>query len=470
MTFDRKIRERVKREGTPVPADFDRRISDLLETLPEQEPMSRRQRFPFRRAVLLGIAAVLIVGAGAAAPAVFSMTQGAIAYFNSRFNSEYNAQKEQFEKYNAAVGVSAENGQGETLTINNLAVDDSYMNIFYTLTSDEPIQKPGDDTDPESWREKWAAPIFWAEVDGEALDTSGSVQSEATFVDDCTIEGMHRLPLRDTLPDTFQLLLYTGGTSDKLDADFRFALTVDKSAVTVDSITLEPALDWHIASDEIQLPGDGPESVLHAESHDVRVERVSISPLSSTITLSEESEGPFASFVVRDDNGNYLPVHSSSGLTGSGVPLLRVKNMFEIIGADTDTKSLTLIPFLTLGQSHRVEGTLDSLPLTDDSEDGLTLEELHVGETEANARFSTRGAVYNMYGQCELLNAEGEIMDFTGGTYSESMVNRENGEITVTLYYPHATEEEVSSVCGVMFWQQDSPILLEDQALTIPLR
>ena len=53
--------------------------------------------------------------------------------------------------------------------------DDSYINIFYTMSSKSPLEQIGDSSDPESWRAAWSAPVFWAAVDGKELDTTGAI-------------------------------------------------------------------------------------------------------------------------------------------------------------------------------------------------------------------------------------------------------------------------------------------------------
>ncbi len=470
MTFDEKLKARAKKEGSPVPDGFGRKLDALMDTLPEKAPAHRR-RFRFARTAAITVAAVFVLGAGAAAaaPAVLTMTQGVIDYFQTKKDSEFADKLAEFEKYNAAVGVS-DTKNGVTLTIDNISTDDSYINIFYTVKSETPLEKPGEDSDPESWRAKWAAPVFWADVDGKQLDTSGAILSEASFTDDCTLKGMHRLPLKESLPDSFKLSLYTGGTSEITEDSFVFSLSIDKSAVSVDSLTVEPDLDWHISIGEMSF-GDGPEDTISAKELDVKVERVSISPLSSTITLSEVSEYPFSSFAARDDKGRYLPVTSGNGVVGSSSFLpQRVRNIYELYGADTSTKSLTLIPLASCGRCHQVKGPTDAMPLTDDSENGYVMESLEVGDKVTTARFSIKGIVDNANAQIELIDKDGEIIDFTGGAYIESSMNRETGEITATLYYPLATPEDLAKIKGVMFWQPDEIRLLEDQSITINLQ
>lgn len=463
MTFDEKLKARAQREGSPMPEGFDERMDALLHDLPEQVTPLKKRRAP-RTAICIGIAAALVVGAAAAAPTVIQMAQGAIDYFHTGRTSEYTPIQSSYEQFNAAVGVS-KTANGVTITIDNIAVDDSYMSIFFTMKSDAPLDPVNVDNNPESWRASWAAPVFWAKVNGKELDTSGIVDNEAYFVDDCTLKGVHRLTLKQTLPEQFDLLLYTGGTSRLNKGDIQFELSVDKSAVAVQTRTVEPKQDFTV--DYVHTYEDDGTIQVHRTP---RIDRVSVSPLSSTITLSEKVSGddfPWDSFVLRDDKGNFLP-RLPAGMTNS--TLGRSVNVFEFIGADETTKSVTLIPMDWSYHSHEIKGTLDSLPLTDDSTNGYTLESLEVGKDKAVATFSIRGAVWEAHGSFQLTDADGNPLSFNKFAPTEDYVNRETGKIITTLYYPDATEEEVAQIAGVSFYQPDDDLeLLEDQAVTIDL-
>ena len=146
-------------------------------------------------------------------------------------------------------------------------------------------------------------------------------------------------------------------------------------------------------------------------------------------------------------------------------------NQFEFIGADEDTKSITLIPFMSSYHAHEVKGALDALPLTDQGKNGLTLESLEVGAAKAVAIFSTHGATWMENGQFNLTDAAGNSLSLNNDAYFDSYTDRETGNIIATLYYPGAAEEELARVAGVSFWQPDDDMeLLEEQAVTIDLQ
>ena len=462
MTFDEKLKARAGQEGSPVPAGFEERMDALLDTLPAEVQPAKKRRAP-RLAVCIGVAAAMVVGA-AAAPAVLEMARNAIDYFEQNSGSEYANYQGKYEKYNAAVGMSDTNGD-QTLTIDNIAVDDSYLMIFSTLKSETPIELREGEQTPLSTRIEWTAPNFFVEINGEELDTSGPIEKEAELVDEYTLTAVQRIILKEALPDQFDLLLYDGGTSDIRNSNFQFEMSVDKSAVAVETLTVEPKQDFTV---DISTEYQGEPIHLHYEP---RIERVSISPLSSTIMLSEQVSGDdllWNSFVLRDDKGNFLsrlPASITSKTLGRSV------NLFEFIGANETTKSVTLIPIDWSYHSHEVKGSLNSLPLTDDSTNGYTLESLEVGADKAVATFSIRGAVWETDGSFQLTDAEGNPLSFNKFAAIEGYTDRETGKIISTLYYPDATEEELSRIAGVSFWQPDDDmVLLEDQAVTIDLQ
>lgn len=460
MTLDEKLKARAQRESSPIPEGFHERMDALLHDLPEQVTPIKKRRAP-RTAVCIGIAAALVVGAAAAAPTVLEMARNAIGYFTQNIGSRYAEYQGKYEKYNAAVGMSDTNGD-QTLTIDNLAVDDSYMMVFYTLKSETPIELVGTADEPQSWRTSWTAPTFFAQVNGKQLDTTGAIENEATMPDEYTLTGVRRIVLKEALPDQFDLLLYDGGSSDINDANFQFAMSVDKSAVAVETLTVEPKQDFTV---DFSTEFDGQTYHLHYEP---RIERVSISPFGSTITLSEQAEDPMTNFVLRDDKGNYLPV-ISNGSVGGGIG--RATNSFEFLGANLDTQSVTLIPCIVPYRSHEVKGALDSLPLTDSSAGGYTLESLDIDEHRAVATFSFHGPITKSNAQLSLLLADGTTLDRLTDCFIDYTYDRENGLCITTIEYPDATPEQIAQITGVSFWQPDDDLtLLEDQAVTIDLQ
>lgn len=460
MTFDEKLKARAGQEGSPVPAGFEERMDALLDTLPAEVQPAKKRRAP-RLAVCIGVAAAMVVGA-AAAPAVLEMARNAIDYFEQNSGSEYANYQGKYEKYNAAVGMSDTNGD-QTLTIDNIAVDDSYLMIFSTLKSETPIELREGEQTPLSTRIEWTAPNFFVEINGEALDTSGPIEKEAELVDEYTLTAVQRIILKEALPDQFDLLLYDGGTSDIRNSNFQFEMSVDKSAVAVETLTVEPKQDFTVHFSSVNDIGDS-----YTVNSKPRIERVSISPFGSTITLSEWAENPLTNFVLRDDQGNFLPVLNIGSVGGSLIS--RATNSFEFLGADLDTKSVTLIPYLDEGRSHEVTGSLDSLPLTDASAGGFTLKSLDIGEKEATATFSIRGAVDYCNAQFSLLLADGTPLDTLTDCYMDFSYDRENALCITTIEYPDATPEQISQITDVSFWQPNELTLLEDQAVTIDLQ
>lgn len=74
-------------------------------------------------------------------------------------------------------------------------------------------------------------------------------------------------------------------------------------------------------------------------------------------------------------------------------------------------ESITLIPWIADGESHRVSGGLDDLPLTDEGADnGYTLLSLEVGPTQSTATFQSSGIL----GESDVYNPEFNLLDREG--------------------------------------------------------
>lgn len=109
-------------------------------------------------------------------------------------------------------------------------------------------------------------------------------------------EGMQRVAVMDTMDDTVNLELYTGEIF-QVRGQWHIPVCIDKSSVAAESLTVSPKIKARVTT------GWNKEY-----SHDITVEKVSISPFGSQIVLSERGENPFCQFALRDEKGNYLPV------------------------------------------------------------------------------------------------------------------------------------------------------------------
>lgn len=454
--FDLLIKSKAKSEPINVPTGFSERMDSLMANLPEKEQSVRK--VPKRIFLVAAGFMVFASMSAVASPVVSEMTRGVISYFNAPRDFKYLSQQAVYEQYNSQVGATATD-QGITVTVENLAVDDNYINVFYTAKSDTPIQLLGDESDLEQWRINWTAPHFWIKEDGRYIEPPAQNEVEAYLEDEYTIKGMQRFAVMETLEDQMNLELYTNEIFGK-EGQWHIPISVDKSSVAVESLTVTPEIKAKVTS------GWNGE-----RKHNITIEKVSISPFGNQIVISERTDSPF-SFALRDEKGQYLTVIPAATYGGSF--LIKATNSFEFIGGRTDMKELTLIPIVTgsdddgLPAPELVTKDIGSypIPMPESELGGFIMNSLEITPQKAVATFQQVGAVGISYPNLMLLDENGENLNYTA--YHDDSYNRETGEITITLTFKDVSEEEIAKVKKVGYFTR-SVKLNEHEAVTIKL-
>lgn len=455
--FDQLIKNKAKSEIIDVPSGFSERMDSLMANLPEKAKGVRKM--PKK---ILVIAAGFILFASmsvVASPLVTEMTSGVISYFNAPRDFKYLSQQGVYEQFNSQVGVSVTD-QGITLTVDNLAMDDNYINVFYTVESEEPIRLLGDEESPEQWRINWTAPLFWFKADGRYIDPPAQNEIDAYLEDPYTLKGMQRFPVAGTLGDTVNLEIYTEEILGK-KGRWHIPLSVDKSSVAVESLTVTPKIRAKVTT------GWNGE-----HRHDITIEKISISPFGNQIVLSERAENTFSQFALRDDQGKYLTVIPTG--TYGGNSLIKATNIFEFIGGRTDMKELTLIPIVSGGEDDGVPAPkmmsveIGNYPIYMPQSElgGYVMEDLELTKEKAVATYRQEGAVQISHPNLILMDEEGKNLDFAA--FYDSSYDRETGKITITLTFKDVSEEDIAKVKKVGYFTR-SMKLNEDEAVRIKL-
>ena len=352
--LDERLKERARREDCPVPQGFDGRMDAILEGLPEgrRRPSPRRLR---RWAAAGVLAAALCVGGVAAASGVLELIARP---------GGFGGAAEGFQPYSAEVGASVTD-QGYTLTLDGIGVDEAFITLYATITGEEPIPNWGgeEETGPAVWPLNLRA-------EGRELEAWGA-QTEWERLDSHAIKLTQRCPVMTVLPAVVELEVYTDQLVPRVRGNWSLDLLVDKTAPDGESLVAEPNQTFTV------------------DGQRITVEKVAVAPSGGGLVLSTKSDRPFTHFILRDDQGTVLP-HSYYGLVSGGLRAL--SNFYEFQGGRTNMASLTLVPWAADGGTHRVSGSLDALPLTDEGADnGYTLLSLDVGEEQATAVFREEG-------------------------------------------------------------------------------
>ena len=116
-------------------ADIKRRVNGILNA-DLNEKKVYMSRGILKTALIAAVVTVLFTGtAFAISPVGREMIGHIISYFQSDKAVEL-TDVEELNKYSEEIGLSVSN-MGYTLTLDNVAADDNFLHVFYTLTSDE---------------------------------------------------------------------------------------------------------------------------------------------------------------------------------------------------------------------------------------------------------------------------------------------------------------------------------------------
>lgn len=457
--FDRLTRSQAQAEPVFSPIGFEERMDEIMRRLPDeaQAAPKKTRRTRRTRRLLTAAAALLILGTAtaAASPVLLPMAQNTVAYFNAPQTFKYLSGKAAYETFNASVGASTED-KGITLTVDNIAVSDNYINVFYTVKSEAPIVLRGDDTSPESWRAAWTAPYFWFKADGTYIEPPAQGEVEAYLTDEHTLTGMQRFAVMAQLPVTFDLELYTEELLNQT-GDWHIAMGVDKSAVSIETLTAAPAQKAKVS--------------IGGTTHKITVEKVSISPFGSQLVLRERSGNPFSNFLLRDDKGNYLPV-ISEGLMGNS--LMALSNSFEFMGGSLDMKSITMIPYddggAAAGEDVVAMDQAEGAKLATNPLGGFEINTVSLSKEDGTITITATpyGAVPMHEFSPSLADRDGEYLSYI--TNQETRYDRENGTLTFVGWLdPEMTDSDYGKIAGLRYFTNTMK-LMEDQAVTIPVR
>jgi len=342
-------------------SDIKRRVNKKLNV----DLQERKIYMKYKIFKTTAIAAVLIiisaVSVFAVSPAGYETINGIIEYFQNDKAHEITSIKE-LAKYNNEIGQSCTK-DGITLTLNNIAADDNYVHVFYTIKSDTPFY--------EGENPRIGASLFsdeheaiWVDcmIDGKFAGRESNHNSYNSYFTDpytYTAVNKYNVSTRD-LPEQFTVELFAekykdensiiasfknekkGFTDDEKSKLWYVSAWADKSKVKVESVTKEI---------NTRLPWSG-----------VMVEKAVFSPFGNQLVISTSagSDAGYAAidmFALTDENGKYLDVLNTDlrrNADGSSV------NSLEFLKADKNTNRLTFIP---IGYNENVDCNITECPV-----------------------------------------------------------------------------------------------------------
>ncbi len=316
----------------------------------ENGEMKKSTRNNIRRMVAIA-ACVAIAGISTAFAA-----GSVISYFQSDKAIDITSM-EALSEYNDEVGATVSNF-GYTLTLDNLATDDNFMHIFYTLKKDNAVM-----TEPDYYN-------FWflCRINGKLANFGNHNEEKAYPTEDGAYKGVIKLNIADMdVPDTFMLEMYSEPATvtkenSSFEGDYLYddntvltdadkakllyvSTTAKKSSVETKSVVKEVNKKFPFTYyDEIyDKKGNASQVEKQGEGE---ISKVVFSPFGSQLVVKDKFEGyggmKISGSAVFDENGQSLDVLNTD--LGGGRVGVDCVNKIELLKADANTKALKIVP------------------------------------------------------------------------------------------------------------------------------
>ena len=249
------------------------------------------------------IAAMLVTAAAASAPFIFKMLGSDIGFFNTDKQTRYSPYQETLKKYSTKVNITQEQ-DGISFTIDNIAVDDNFINIFYTIKSDYNLYDAIQNWCIDFYKIKTASmwymnpdmrdmtfdlfiPVLDYKISGIDTELNEKFGNFSNFdsrdfyvVSDNEIKVAQKMLISEELPDEFTIDIFISSlTNGYISENLQFVnipLTIDRTATSIQTVNVYPNINAVFTG-----AGRGDKII----SHDITVEKVSRSPLGNVIVF-----------------------------------------------------------------------------------------------------------------------------------------------------------------------------------------
>jgi hypothetical protein len=452
--FDRLLKDKAHEEECRVPDSLNEKVDDILINLKDKRTYRNRS---MKIAIAAALAAAISVSTvfAVGTPKLASMVNQVVSYFNNTKDTRYLEDKSSFEKFNKAVGVSAEN-KGIKLTVDNIAVDDNFINVFYTIESKTAINMDLNDEN-KLFEAVLSSPFMKFKINGKEIKYGNHNDTDAYFQGDKVLKVMSRINVSQiTLPESFDLNISTDEIF-RIKGKWDIATSIDKSAVSVASKTIEPNIKASISTGDIK--------------HNINIKKVSISPFGSQIVIMEKThkDNIFDKFALFDEKGNVLDVLNTDEM---GSSFGKATNSFEFIKANANIKYITLVPikFTESGKADVQKESILKLPAVFKTcnTGSRVVDNIKYDKNMIKIAYHNEGV--ELWDPAFLFyDSNGNELNL-GDCGSSTSIDRQNGEYTQILSFGNKNPDfskiaEIGTFTGIQHLE-----LLKDQQIKIDLQ
>ncbi len=435
------------------PKDIKRRVHASLSADPPERKLYMKRRALKTALIAAAITVIASAVAFAASPAGQEAISSIMAYFQNEQSKEITS-LEELAKFNEEIGASVTK-DGITLTLDNVAADDNFVHVFYTVTSDAPFYEGDDQYSNEVWDK-----LLWTEcvINGNVAGFGNNNSSDGYFADEHTYKAMRKYNVStEGIPDNFKVELF-----GETNSSFKTALPDDSpfnliwKDIASEITDEQKASVWYVCADV-----DKSAAEVETASRDIGVtldsgiilDKAVFSPFGNQIIVRTEAGGDsdedssdyllraVDDFALFDENGTCLDMlNAGASMAADGSSL----NSFEFLKADVNTKKLKIVP------THYVEPESDkraakttvkladiTYPFAVESEHGKTVVTgVRVYDGRVEVDYYIDG--YVKYGPYfELLNDDGESAEPGGklGCLLNTEVHHDTNSYTDVFSY-----------------------------------
>ncbi len=449
--FDKLLKSQAQSEKWGIPSNVDDTINSVLSDLPNNKVYKKTSLRILVAAALIATVTTTTVFAANSTSAKDAINN-VIAYFNPKVDSKYISDKENLQKFSSVVGITSVD-KGIKLTVDSIAVDDNFLNIFYTIESDKPITKD----ENKVFSAYFASPYLDYKINGKVLEISNNNDMEAYFESDYKLKGMKRENLSNMSSADKLVLEVSTEKIFNTDGKWNISTEVDKSKAKVDTKIITPKQKESI--------------VLNSETHNITIDKVSISPLGNQIVISENTpniKSQFTDFALLDENGKVLEVLGSDMFCNDKG---KSTNAFEFIKPNRNIKQMTLVPIESTGQ--RVPGAIveiNKFPINFKlwGDGGIVVDNISFTQNQMKIIYHNQGVVMaEKYPYFSFYDKDGKEIELDKGALV-SAVDRQSGR-HIQTYTSYNNSYDFSKINKISTLAYKNTKLLYDKQIKIDL-
>ena len=330
-------------------SDFEKVFSRLEpDDALKSRIMDRMEKGEMKKSTRKNIRHIAVIAACVAVAGITTAfaAGNVISYFQSEQAIEL-TNMESLSMYNDEVGATASN-LGYTVTIDNLATDDNFMHVFYTLRNDN-----ADTTMEDAYNLG-----FMCRINGQIANFGNHNEQEGYIADDNTYKGVLKLNVASLdIPETFKLEMYAEEikkaysefSGNYLYQEYLNLTDEDISKLVYVSTT---ARKTSVETASVVKNVNKNFSIQYIDDYDnektgeVEISKVIFSPFGNQLVITDTCAGIGAmrvsTYAMFDENGQSLDILNTD-LCGAKEGN-KSYNSIEFLKADVNTKYLKLVP------------------------------------------------------------------------------------------------------------------------------